>query len=42
MTLQLSDDKRQFIQKQLDGGISATVISRAYQRRFNAILRPLS
>lgn len=39
-TLQLSEEKREFVKKQLDAGITPTVISRAFNRRFHSVLRP--
>ena len=40
MTPGLTEDKQQFLIKQFESGISATVISRAFQRRFGVIMTP--
>lgn len=40
MELQLTDDKREFIKKNIEAGMSSTAISRGFQRRFRTVLRP--
>jgi hypothetical protein len=38
--LELAPEKEKFVRDNLEKGISATMISKAYQRRFNTVLRP--
>lgn len=41
MHLVLTDEKRDFIKKNIEAGMSSTAISRGFQRRFQTVLRPV-